>query len=235
MARLGRRCARRQWPSKGRSPSKRWRRSRDALARTHAKAAAARRDGLHKLTTRLATTYATIVVEDLNVAGMTARAKGCGRRAKAGLNRAILDASPGELRRQLAYKASWYGSTLVVADRWYPSSKTCSACGTAKAKLSLAERTYRCDCGLVLDRDLNAARNLAGLVEAVTGTASGAGTGRGAAPANGRGEERFMGSPRCSSPNRQDGSPAPPEHGRRTVTATRQRVAPGPVLVGSDR
>ncbi|HEX3393605.1 MAG TPA: IS607 family element RNA-guided endonuclease TnpB, partial [Acidimicrobiales bacterium] len=128
MARLGRRCARRRGPTKGRSPSKRWRRSKAALATTHAKAAAARADGLHKLTTRLATTYGTIVVEDLKVAGMTASAKGCGRRA-AGLNRAILDASPGELRRQLAYKATWYGATLVVADRWYPSSKTCSACG----------------------------------------------------------------------------------------------------------
>ena len=234
MARLQRRCARRQGPSKGRAPSKRWRRSRDALARTHARAAAARGDGLHQLTTRLATTYGTIVVEDLNVAGMTASARGSGRRAKAGLNRAILDASPAELRRQLAYKATWYGSTLVVADRWFPSSKTCSACGTAKAKLSLAERTYRCDCGLVLDRDLNAARSLASLVEAI-GTASGAETGRDGAPANGRGEERSMGSPRCSSPNRQDGSTAPSEHGHRTVTATRQRVAPKPVLIQSDR
>ena len=122
-----------------------------------------------------------------------------------------------------------------MADRWYPSSKTCSACGTARAKLSLSERAYRCDCGLVLDRDLNAAHNLAGLVEAVTGTASGAGTGRGTAPANGRGEERSMGSPRCSSTNRQDGSPAPPEHRHRTVTATRQRVAPKPLLIQSDR
>ncbi|MGH9125610.1 MAG: IS607 family element RNA-guided endonuclease TnpB [Acidimicrobiales bacterium] len=120
IARLQRRCARRQGPAHGRVPSKRWRRSRDALARTHTKVAAARSDGLHQLTTRLATTYGTIVVEDLNVTGMTASARGSGRRAKAGLNRAILDASPAELRRQLAYKATWYGSTLVVADRWCP-------------------------------------------------------------------------------------------------------------------
>ncbi|MGI8683545.1 MAG: zinc ribbon domain-containing protein, partial [Acidimicrobiales bacterium] len=146
------------------------------------------------------------------------------------------DAAPAELRRQLAYKTAWYGGRLVVADRWYPSSKTCSACRRRKPSLPLAERTYRCECGLVIDRDLNAARNLAGLVEAVAdnrGTGSGPGTGRGDAPANGRGEERFMGSPRCSSANRQDGtSPTGPD---RTVTATRQRVAPEPVLIGSDR
>jgi len=124
----------------------------------------------------------------------------------------------------------------VVADRWYPSSKTCSGCGRRKPSLPLAERTYRCECGVVIDRDLNAARNLAGLAGAVTdsaATGSGPETGRGDAPANGRGEERFMGSPRCSSENRQDGtSPTGPD---RTVTAIRQRVAPEPVLFGSDR
>ena len=179
MARLQRQCSRRRGPAKGRAPSKRWQRSKSELGRAHAKVAAARSDGLHKLTTRLAKTYAMVVVEDLNVAGMTASAKGTGHwRAKAGLNRAILDASPAELRRQLAYKTKWYGSTLLVADRWYPSSKTCSRCKAVRAELSLSERTYRCEhCGLVIDRDLNAAANLAGLVEAygTTGTASGAG------------------------------------------------------------
>ncbi len=235
IARLQRQCARRAGPGKGHPPSKRWRASAARLGRAHAKVSAARADGLHKLTTRLATTYGTVVVEDLNVAGMTASAKGSGHwRGKAGLNRAVLDASPAELRRQLAYKSAWYGSTLVVADRWYPSSKTCSSCKAVKAKLSLAERSYRCECcGLVLNRDANAALNLASLVEAVgTGTASGAGTGQGDL-ANGRGEERFMGSPKCSSTNRQDGT------GRsrpdRTVTVTRQRVAPKPGLVQSDR
>lgn len=232
MARLGRQCSRRRGPARGRAPSRRWQRSKAALATTHAKVAAARRDGLHKLTTRLATTYGTVVVEDLNVAGMTSSAKGSGRRrAKAGLNRAVLDAAPAELRRQLTYKAVWCGSRLVVADRWYPSSKMCSGCGRQKPSLPLAERTWRCECGLVIDRDLNAARNLASLVEAITdnrGTGSGPGTGRGDSPANGRGEERFMGSPRCSSLNCQDGtSPPGPD---RTVTATRQRVAPEPVF-----
>ena len=77
------------------------------------------------------------------------------------LNRAIADAAPAELRRQLAYKSTWYGSRLVVAGRWYPSSKTCSACGVVKAKLALAERNWTCDgCGAVHDRDVNAAINL---------------------------------------------------------------------------
>ena len=85
---------------------------------------------MHNLTARLAKSYRTVVVEDLNVAGMTSSAKGSGNwRGKAGLNRAILDVAPGELRRQLGYKCGWYGSALMVADRWYPSSKTCSGCG----------------------------------------------------------------------------------------------------------
>jgi putative transposase len=93
----------------------------------------ARADGLHKLSTRLAKTYGTVVVEDLAVKAMTASAKGSGHwRGKAGLNRSVLDASPAELRRQLSYKCTWYGSKLVVADRWYPSSKTCHLAGAPR-------------------------------------------------------------------------------------------------------
>jgi|SRR5579875_2441247 len=239
MARLQAQCSRRAGPAKGRPPSKRWARSKARLRRTHAKVAAARLDGLHKLTTALATGHEAVVVEDLNVAGMSASAKGSGHwRGKAGLNRAILDVAPGELRRQLAYKTNWYGSTLVVADRWYPSSKTCSRCKAVKAKLSLSERTYRCKhCGLVADRDANAATNLASLVEAVTstGTASGAGTGQGDALANAQGDDRFMPLGRWSSANCEDGRTAPQEQSHRTATATRQQVAPEPFLVGSDR
>jgi putative transposase len=233
MARLQGELARRRGPRRGRPPSRRWQGSKRRLARAHARVVAARGDGLHRLTTALATTYGTVVVEDLNVAGMTASAKGSDRRrAKAGLNRAILDVAPGELRRQLAYKCAWYGSHLMVADRWYPSSKTCSACGRRKPSLPLACRIYRCEhCGLAVDRDHNAAINLAALVGAVTGTGSGPGTGQGDL-ANGRGDERFMGSPRCSSTNRQDGTGVAPGQ---TVTAARQREAPEPVLVGSDR
>ncbi|MHB1772842.1 MAG: RNA-guided endonuclease TnpB family protein [Acidimicrobiales bacterium] len=84
------------------------------------------------------------------------------RVANTGLNRAVLDVSPAELRRQLTYKLAWRGGTLVVADRFFPSSKRCSSCGETKTKLSLATRTYRCEhCGLETDRDLNAALNLA--------------------------------------------------------------------------
>ena len=114
-----------------------------------------RKDGLHKLTTRLAATYGAVVVEDLNVAGMVRNRR---------LARSISDAGFGEIRRQLAYKTTWRGGQLFVADRWYPSSKTCSGCGAVKTKLALSERTYTCACGLVLDRDVNAARNLASLV-----------------------------------------------------------------------
>ncbi len=179
MARRQRQSDRRAGPARGRAPSPRWCRSKAGLGRAHARVAAARSDGLHKLTTRLATTYGTVVVEDLNVAGMTASARGSGRwRGKAGLNRAVLDASPAGLRRQLAYKTTWYESALVVAHRWYPSSRTCSAAKTVRAKLSLAERTYRCEhCGLVLDRDRNAAANLASHVEAHTSTGTAAAAG----------------------------------------------------------
>jgi putative transposase len=224
IARLQRKCSRRRHPAKGQRPSKRWQRSQAALARTHRQVAQARSDGLQKLTTALATGGGTVVVEDLNVRGMTASAKGSRqRRGKAGLNRAILDAAPGELRRQLAYKCAWYGSKLMVADRWYPSSKTCSGCQTVKAKLSLTQRIYQCEhCGLVMDRDVNAAINLASLVEAV-GTASGAGTCRTPVPANAQGEERFMPTGRCSSTNCEDGTgPVRPD---KTATAAEQSTA----------
>ena len=99
------------------------------------------------------------MVEQLNLAGMLQNRR---------LARSLADAGLAELRRQLAYKTAWYGSRLVVADRFYPSSKTCSACGWVKAKLTLAERTLRCEaCGLQVDRDLNAARNLAKLAQHV--------------------------------------------------------------------
>ncbi|MGH3628495.1 MAG: zinc ribbon domain-containing protein, partial [Sciscionella sp.] len=80
------------------------------------------------------------------------------------LARRIADASWAEIRRQLTYKTQQAGGDLMVADRWFASSKTCSGCGTAKAKLALSERTYVClACGIVLDRDVNAAINLAAL------------------------------------------------------------------------
>jgi putative transposase len=114
---------------------------------------------LHKLTTSLATQHGTMVIEHLNVAGLLRNRR---------LARAIADTGMAELRRLLGYKAVWYGCRLVVADPFYPSSKTCSACGWVKAKLTLAERTFCCEvCGLKIDRDLNAARNLARLTKSV--------------------------------------------------------------------
>jgi len=128
------------------------RRSAARLARIHARAANVRADTLHKATTDLTRRYETVVIEDLNVAGMVQNRR---------LARAVSDQGFGQTRRMLGYKTAWNGGTLIVADRWFPSSKTCSDCGTVKAKLSLSERAYRCDgCGLVLDRDVNAARNL---------------------------------------------------------------------------
>jgi putative transposase len=232
---LSRRCG----PAKGRQPSKRWTDSRARLARVHASVTRARADGLHKLTTRLAKSYPVVVVEDLNVAGMTASAKGSGHwRGKAGLNRAILDVAPGELRRQLGYKCGWYGSALVVADRWYPSSKTCSGCGWRKPSLPRSERMFRCGneaCGLVIDRDLNAALNLAALVRAlVSGTASSGGNRPGDHLACAQGEERSTGSPGCSSVNCEDGTGRSSRPGK-TATVTRQRVAPEPAPTGSNR
>jgi IS605 OrfB family transposase len=138
-----------------RQPSAGWLEAKNALARAHARVARLRADALRKLTTTLARTYGTIVVEDLNVAGMLRNPK---------LARHLAGASFGEIRRQLDYKTGWNGGRLVVADRWYPSSKTCSACQTVKTKLSLSVRVFTCEhCGLVLDRDVNAARNLAAL------------------------------------------------------------------------
>lgn len=141
---------------------------RRKVARLHHEIAVRREGALHAVTKQLATQFMVVAVEDLHVAGMTASARGTlespGRRVrqKAGLNRAVLDAAPGKFRRQLTYKTTWYGSKLAVLDRWFPSSKTCSACGWQNPRLALADRTFHCpDCGLTIDRDLNAARNIA--------------------------------------------------------------------------
>jgi IS605 OrfB family transposase len=154
--------------------SNRWIRADRLRARAHARVACLRHDALHKLTSGLAATFGTIVVEDLNVAGMLKNRK---------LARHIADASFGQIRRQLAYKTIWNGGRLIVADRWFPSSKTCSGCGAVKTKLALSERTYHCDqCGLSIDRDFNAALNLAALAAKVDVAGSGPETlnGRGA-------------------------------------------------------
>jgi len=103
----------------------------------------------------LAARYQTVVAEDLNVVGMTRNRR---------LARAIADQGFGQARRVLGYKTAWNGGMFAIADRFYPSSKICSACGTVKIKLSLSERTYSCQaCGLVIGQDVNTARNLLNL------------------------------------------------------------------------
>jgi putative transposase len=128
------------------------RKSAARLARIHVRVANIRADALHKTTSGLAARYETIVIEDLNVAGMVRNRP---------LARAISDQGFGRARVMLDYKTNWNGGQLIVAGRFFPSSKLCSGCGAVKAKLPLSERTYRCDaCGLVTGRDVNAAQNL---------------------------------------------------------------------------
>ena len=132
---------------------------RARISRLHRRAADIRADSLHKATSGLVVAgHGTIVVETLNVAGMMSS----GGNRKKGLNRAVADAALGEIGRQVVYKTEWAGIRLVHTGRWFPSSKMCSRCAAVKPKLPLAVREYRCDnCGLVIDRDLNAAANLA--------------------------------------------------------------------------
>jgi putative transposase len=136
------------------------------LARLHARIANVRRDALHKATTEIVRRFGVIGIEDLNVRGMMAN----GRMA-----RAIADVGVFEFRRQLEYKAAMRGVRIVVAGRWFPSSRTCSECGDSHAGLTLADREWACDgCGVVHDRDLNAAINLRDLAASSAVTACGA-------------------------------------------------------------
>ena len=160
LAKAQRVTSRRQGPARGQAPSNRWRRANKRVQKCHARVTNQRRDLLHNTTTRLVKDFDVIVVEDLNVKGV-ARNKH--------LAKHIHDASWSEFVRQLEYKADWYGAAIVKGDRFYPSSKTCSGCGEVKAKLPLTERTYCCDnCGASINRDVNAAINLARLGETST-------------------------------------------------------------------
>ena len=142
------------------------RKAKARLGRLHRRIAAIRRDATHKLTTRLTKTYAAIGIEDLNVRGMVRNRH---------LARAVSDGGFFEFRRQIEYKARLYGARVVVAGRWYPSSKTCSCCGVVKPTLALAERTFRCtDCEFEAGRDHNAALNLASIAASSAVTACGA-------------------------------------------------------------
>jgi putative transposase len=154
LARYQRRLARCQVGSANRA------KARAKVARAHRKVRDARRDFLHRASTGLVRSHDVIVIEDLAVGNMVRNRH---------LARAISDCGWGEFRRQLEYKCARYGRTLVVIDRWYPSSKTCSACGYLLAELCLATRHWTCpSCGARHDRDVNAAKNILAAGQAVT-------------------------------------------------------------------
>jgi len=133
------------------------RKAAQRLGKLHRRVAHQRANTLHQLTSRLAKTKSVVVIEDLNVSGMLKNHH---------LAQVISDVGFGEFRRQLTYKAAWYGCRVLVASRWEPSSKTCSGCGWVDVDLTLADRAFRCEhCGLAIDRDLNAAKNLAQLAD----------------------------------------------------------------------
>jgi putative transposase len=134
-----------------------WSRNRVKAARRlsheHARVVNQRRSFLHETSTQLAKTHGKLVIEDLNVAALMRNVR---------LGRAIGDSAWAEFGRQLRYKTAWLGGELVVCDRWFPSTRTCSGCGTVGRPMPLAQRTFHCGaCGLVTDRDRNAAVNLA--------------------------------------------------------------------------
>jgi putative transposase len=133
-------------------------RARVRVAKVYARIADRRTDFLHKLTTRLVRENQVIAMEDLTVRNLMRNHR---------LARAISDASWRRMRSMLEYKTAWYGRELVVVDRWFPSSKLCSACGAIAESMPLNVRTGQCACGAVHDRDVNAAKNIlaAGLAE----------------------------------------------------------------------
>jgi putative transposase len=152
LARAQRNLSRKQKGSQNRDNA------RVKVARVYARIADRRRDHLHKLTTRLVRDNQAVVIEDLSVRTMIRNH--C-------LARAICDAAWSDLRGMLAYKCAWYGRELITVDRWYPSSKLCSACGALRESLPLNVREWACGCGITHDRDVNAARNIlaAGLAD----------------------------------------------------------------------
>jgi putative transposase len=159
LALVQKRLARKQKGSSNRAKARR------KLARVHARIGDRRRDFLHKLSTRLIRENQVVVIEDLTVRNMVKNRK---------LARAISDASWTELRSMLEYKSAWYGRDLVVVDRWYPSTKTCSACGHLLDRLPLGAREWACPgCDTMHDRDVNAAKNILAAGRAVTACGAG--------------------------------------------------------------
>lgn len=150
---LGRELSRR---TKG---SNNWWRTIWKIRRLDTRIANLRKESLHTLTTRLCSENQAVAIEDLNVRGMSTNRK---------LARRISDMGFYELRRQMQYKSEIFGTHVVVAERWYPSSKKCSNCGSINENLTLAQRRYTCPCGFAMNRDVNAAHNLRTL--ALSGT-----------------------------------------------------------------
>lgn len=159
LKRLQRQAARKQKGSNNR------RKAVAKVAKQHYRISCIRKDAIHKASDAITKHCSAVVLEDLNVAGMLRNRK---------LARAVSDASMSELRRQIEYKAAWRGVRVITASHWYPSSKTCSACGAVRESLPLSERVFSCHtCGHVQDRDLNAAINLQNLAVSSTVTACG--------------------------------------------------------------
>jgi putative transposase len=157
MKRIQRELSRRVKGSRNREKSK------QKLEKVHYKIACVRKHALHQISNYVVAKVKPYVVmmEDLNVTGMMKNDR---------LSKSIADASFSELKRQIEYKARWYGVGFELVNRWYPSSKRCSKCGNIKDELALSERTYHCDkCGLTIDRDLNAAINIAAYSEPANG------------------------------------------------------------------
>ncbi|MET8116923.1 RNA-guided endonuclease InsQ/TnpB family protein [Streptomyces prasinus] len=154
--------AQRNLAKKARGDGANRRKARLKVAKIYARITDRRRDSLHKLTTRLVRENQTIVIEDLTVRNMVKNHM---------LARAISDAGWSEFRSMLEYKATWYGREVIAVDRFFPSSRLCSACGTSQKKMPLHVRTWTCECGTTHDRDVNAAKNLlaAGLAVSVCG------------------------------------------------------------------
>ena len=144
LRRAQRALSRRQARSNRRAKAKR------VVARIHARTANLRKDFVHQFTTGLVRKHEGICIEDLNSQAL----------AKTKLGKSILDAAFGEVRRQLEYKTLWNRRHLAVIDRWFPSSKTCHACSAVNDRLTLADRTWVCRCGVLHDRDFNAALNI---------------------------------------------------------------------------
>ncbi len=159
---MAQRAVSRRFVREAKAQSKNYKKAAKKVADLHYKIANIRMNATHQLTTYLAKNHSVIGIEDLNVSGMAKNHK---------LASAILDGGFAEFRRQLEYKVEWYGSKLIIADTFYPSSKLCSCCSNVKADLKLSDRTYNCDsCGISIDRDLNAAINLRKLAESYSVT-----------------------------------------------------------------